>query len=241
MWRLFYDQTMGERAPIPAQEHGEQVPHFGDRLPRSTKRVDKPVDMFSSGEELPLFSGTPIPAVEKPFVPQDHSHKQAMLPGMPDIDYAHVFEKDKALHRGYKPSLIPTENTLFTAQAEPFLTTGPHLILSADATVQEPEERQTTKLDALHEAITPYIDLVTLRRLAANGEEIRQAIRASGELPAEFAAILDTIRALLRPSAGERIKSPADLAALLHPNISRVIHFVNEKFTSMNKLLCEPY
>jgi hypothetical protein len=48
-------------------------PTFGDKLPsmRKTAAYKPAASMFAGGEELPLFSGTPIPAVERPYVPQD--------------------------------------------------------------------------------------------------------------------------------------------------------------------------
>jgi hypothetical protein len=67
------------------------IDHMGERLRfgidtseriRQTK-ADQPASMFPDGTDLPLFSGTPIPAIERPFAPEDHSMKQALLPGMP--------------------------------------------------------------------------------------------------------------------------------------------------------------
>src|SRR5438874_1970638 len=85
-------------------------------LPRHTK-ADQPAAMFPDGTDLPLFSGTPIPATERPFVPEDHSMKQAMLPGMPSVDYAHVLERDRALRRRRQPVALPPGDDIFTAVA----------------------------------------------------------------------------------------------------------------------------
>ena len=53
--------------------------------------------LFPQGDDLPLFSGTPQQVTERPFEPQDHTLKQAMLPEMPGIDYDAVLKRDKAL------------------------------------------------------------------------------------------------------------------------------------------------
>src|SRR3954468_12271061 len=93
-------------------------PKFGiDTSPRSRhSKTDQPTPMFTDGTELPLFSGTPIPATERPFVPEDHSMKQLMLPDIPPVDYDHVLEKDRTLRRRTPPALPPAED-IFTAAA----------------------------------------------------------------------------------------------------------------------------
>jgi hypothetical protein len=162
--------------------------------------------MFADGTDLPLFSGTPTTATEHPFVPEDHSMMQTQLPGMPGVDYEAVREKDKALRRKKKSSHLPDAAILFAdssdtaAQAPTTITPG-----GDEAQVAHP----------LREALAPYLDLVSLRRLAARGEDLRRAIRTQVEPPEEIAKLLETINALLRPAAGERIKSPTDIAALL--------------------------
>jgi DNA repair protein RadC len=72
-----------------------------------------------------------------------------------------------------------------------------------------PDERQ-----ALHRALEPFIDLAQLRRFAAEGRDIYEALRVD-KPPKEVRAILDTIVAILRPIGREQVKSPADVAALL--------------------------
>jgi hypothetical protein len=71
-------------------------PKFGIHTPERTQhaKADQPAAMFPDGADLPLFSGTPIPAIERPFVPEDQSMKQAMLPGMPSVDYEYVLERE---------------------------------------------------------------------------------------------------------------------------------------------------
>ncbi len=51
--------------------------------------------LFPDGADLPLFSGTPQQARDQPFVPEDHTYKQALLPDMPEIDYERIREKDR--------------------------------------------------------------------------------------------------------------------------------------------------
>jgi hypothetical protein len=55
--------------------------------------------LFPDGQDLPLLSGTPQEVIDRPYIPEDHSMKQGMLPGMPPIDYDHILEKDKELRR----------------------------------------------------------------------------------------------------------------------------------------------
>ena len=77
-------------------------PQFGEQLPPAGRRGSQvpTASMFGDDcEDMPLFSGTPIPAVERPFVPEDHSMKQMLLPDMPPVDYDLVLEKDRAFRR----------------------------------------------------------------------------------------------------------------------------------------------
>ena len=72
--------------------------------------------MFPDGDDLPLFSGTPVVATEKPFEPEDHSMKQAMLPDMPGVDYDRVLQKDKAKRR--RTATAVPESSLFSTDNE---------------------------------------------------------------------------------------------------------------------------
>src|SRR5262245_14281847 len=101
-------------------------PEFGKNAPRVSRRsrTTPTASMFESGEELPLFSGTPMQAQERPYVPQDHSMKQALLPGMPAVDYDQILKKDKELRRKKKHPPLPDTAVLFadfsdTNQADP--------------------------------------------------------------------------------------------------------------------------
>ena len=48
-------------------------PQFGEKLSASSRRSKQPLatSMFSAGNDLPLFSNTPISATEKPYIPED--------------------------------------------------------------------------------------------------------------------------------------------------------------------------
>src|SRR6266508_3555078 len=78
---------------------------------------------------------------------------------------------------------------------------------------RRPRER-TEKLHPLREALAPYLDFPTLRRLAAQGEDLTHAYIGTGEMPAEIHAVLDALALLLRPVHREQVKSPHDIAAI---------------------------
>jgi hypothetical protein len=79
-------------------------PEFGKPL----KTRQHQGELFPEGDDLPLFSGTPQPVVDRPFVPEAHAWKQTMIPGMPDRDLDVVRAKDRALRRRRKGSLPVT-------------------------------------------------------------------------------------------------------------------------------------
>jgi len=56
--------------------------------------MDKPKQqaMFEQGEDLPLFSGTPMAAHVSPFCPQEEG-RQETLPGMPKVDWMELGER----------------------------------------------------------------------------------------------------------------------------------------------------
>src|SRR5690349_11777864 len=127
-------------------------PKFGEKLPQVNRRGKQtPAAVMFSEEELPIFSGTPMPATEKPYVPEDRSMKQLLLPMTPAINYEAVLKRDKQLYKRRRGAELPAAATLFQASPE---TDGP----SEDA-METP--------NPLHELLRPYLDLVTLRRLAA--------------------------------------------------------------------------
>ena len=56
------------------------------------------------------------------------------------------------------------------------------------------------ELHPMREALAPYLDFPTLRRLAAAGEDFAQAYIGTGEMPPEVQALLDMLGLLLRPT-----------------------------------------
>lgn len=81
--------------------------------------------------------------------------------------------------------------------------------------INRPRARRTKHLRALHEALSPYIDIKELRRLAVTSpQELYQALRHD-EPPQELRDLLQAMRAILSPPERTQIKSPTDLAALL--------------------------
>ncbi len=82
-------------------KEGEQLSHekpkaeFGQPL----KQRQRQSMLFPEGDDLPLFSGTPQHAIDRPYIPEDRSFKQQVFPGMPEIDYDVVRAKDRELKR----------------------------------------------------------------------------------------------------------------------------------------------
>lgn len=202
---------MVERELGDGSEHRTPTIQFGDSLPRSGRRRGQQGEMFSEGDDLPLFSGTPQEVIEHPFEPEDHTWKQAMFPDMPDIDYEHVLEQDKQRRRGKKSateSLISASGTLWRP-GDP-----------AEGTVPTPSDKEPAR--QLREALAAYnIDLRALRRLAAMGAELTEALK-TGTAPPEAVYLLNLISSLFRPTAREQIKSPADAAVILIPEMAHL-------------------
>src|SRR5262249_28106384 len=72
----------------------------------------------------------------------------------------------------------------------------------------------TDAIDNLHRAREPFVDLGKLRRFAAEGKDIYEALRVD-KPPSELRALLDTVAAMLRPVGWEQVQRPTDSAALL--------------------------
>lgn len=68
---------------------------------------------------------------------------------------------------------------------------------------------------ALREALAPYLSFPKLRQLAASSGDLREALNAGVEPPAEVLALLDALAALLTPADRFGIRSPADAAAFM--------------------------
>lgn len=93
---------------------------------------------------------------------------------------------------------------------------------TTDITARKPRRATVpAQVRALREALSSYIDVAQLRRLAAAGDDLRAALLGD-DVPPEVLALLDTLAALLRPTPREQIKSPADVAALLMLEMSHL-------------------
>jgi DNA repair protein RadC len=73
---------------------------------------------------------------------------------------------------------------------------------------------QTLANRALREALEPYVDLRKLRRLAAHGGNLQEAL-ITGAVPEDVQAMITFVAELLRPVGRDQVKSPADAAAFL--------------------------
>jgi hypothetical protein len=67
---------------------------------------------------------------------------------------------------------------------------------------------------ALREALEPYVDLRKLRRLAAHGGDLHDAL-VTGAVPEDVQALIVFVSELLRPIERDQVKCPADAAAFL--------------------------
>ncbi|CAA9363905.1 MAG: hypothetical protein AVDCRST_MAG93-7825, partial [uncultured Chloroflexia bacterium] len=69
----------------------------------------------------------------------------------------------------------------------------------------------------LREALSPYLDLRTLRKIAAQGGDVQRAFHAEahGNIPAEVRALSGALSVLLRPTSRQSITSPEEMAGLL--------------------------
>jgi DNA repair protein RadC len=207
---------MGEQEP-PRDKPAP--PQFGEQLPQLGRRAAPAVavPMFPAGDDLPIFSGTPIPVIEKPFVPEDHNMKQTALLGMPGIDYEAVLAQDKALRRRRQPS-TPFSPAGDIFSAPPSSPTNQIAEAPQAPAVRKRERRRKQPPEEGHqlrEALAPYISLPDLRRAAALGEDLARAFIGGAEMPPEVQALLEVCKVLFRPVRREQIKSPQDLAALL--------------------------
>lgn len=78
-----------------------------------------------------------------------------------------------------------------------------------------PPPPESDRDGSLRELVEIYANTEVLRLLAANGEDIRRALRYEEGIPPEIEALIEGIKVILTPSPREQIKSPQDVAALL--------------------------
>jgi DNA repair protein RadC len=95
--------------------------------------------------------------------------------------------------------------------------------MHTNETPTRPTRPQTAPTPAklLREAIAPYLAISRLRRLAADGGNLRQAL-LSPTPPRDVLALLELLQALLQPDPRDRIKSPSDAASMLMLQLSHL-------------------
>ena len=94
-----------------------------------------------------------------------------------------------------------------------------------DATPWPPADLCTQhQARALREAIAPYLCLAELRRLAASGASVLDALKSGEGVPEEVQALMSLLQVLLAPTRNERIGQPADMAALLMLELGHLDH-----------------
>ena len=76
----------------------------------------------------------------------------------------------------------------------------------------------------LREAMAPYLSLSDLQRVVARGEELHAALTGLEPVPEEVRALLTVLRILLTPSQDQRIRSSAEMAALLMLKLGHLDH-----------------
>ena len=95
-------------------------------------------------------------------------------------------------------------------------------------TTHEAEQQSAEALSkqerALRKALSAYLNLHDLRRLATSGENVLAALKRSEEVPQDIQALLSLLQAVFRPGPDERIQQAADIAALLMVEMSQLDH-----------------
>ena len=77
------------------QLHEKPKVAFGQPL----KQQQRQSMLFPDGDDLPLFSGTPQNAIDRPYMPEDQTFKQQVFPDMPEIDYERIRIQDNERKR----------------------------------------------------------------------------------------------------------------------------------------------
>jgi hypothetical protein len=163
--------------------------------------------MFPDGEDLPLFSGTPQEVMVRPYEPEAQLLKQQMLPEMPDIDWNAVLDADRRLRRRRGQGSVPIEEPQGTIWE-----------VHEQATPSNKRERAEELLAVLHNY---QLDVEKLRQLLTEGSDLNAVLR-SGAPPEDVQHLLKVFAAVFRPRPEERIRSPADVAALLMTEMSHL-------------------
>ena len=90
----------------------------------------------------------------------------------------------------------------------------------------EPQRAETLSKQerALRKALSAYLDLASLRHLAANSENVLAALRSGEDVPQDILALLRLLQSVLKPEPDERIQQAADIAALLMVEMGQLDH-----------------
>jgi DNA repair protein RadC len=95
-----------------------------------------------------------------------------------------------------------------------------------------PQPRRIYKpqdVERLHKALEPFVDIPSLRRLAADGREIREALKT--DIPPQVIhALMYAAKEMFRPIHREQIKTPKDAAAIF---MALLGHLDQEEFHTM--------
>ncbi len=89
-----------------------------------------------------------------------------------------------------------------------------HSFLEDPQPAKEPRRRQVPADKKIREAIEPYVDIPTLRRLIAERGDIQEALR-TGDIPEEVRQLLSLLETMIAPINRDQVKSPADVAGYL--------------------------
>jgi DNA repair protein RadC len=180
-------------------QSGGEKPEFGkpitsQKRTRKRSKKDIPEDRSLSGPDPSQVVAQELhqPALE--------TYTQHLLPGMLEVDWEAVLEADRQVRSREYDGSTPIEDQ------DGVIWEAPQ--------AQSPAERlaRADELRALFER--HHIDIDALRSLVATGGELNRALK-SGEVSVEIRHLLEVFAAVLRPLPNERIRSPADAAALL--------------------------
>ena len=119
-------------------------------------------------------------------------------------------------HRSSQCAICP-----FARHPKPRSLDGQPRLFESAATYDALPSPQTQRL---REAIAPYLCLDDLRRLAASSENLQDALRSAEPVPDEVQALLSLFAELLTPGPNEVLRTPAEFAALLLPQMGALDH-----------------
>lgn len=181
---------------------------FGTAPPVRGRRVRlEQSQIIPEVEDLPLFSGTPQEMILSTHQPDASMYMQRMLPGMQEINWDTVLEADRRLRAKR------TRGTIRVEEQRGSIWKGPNSSIALN---------DTERAEELRAIFQRYqLDIPRLRQLVAKGRNIHEALR-SANVPEELQYLLQVLTAVFTPLPDERIRSPADVAALLMTEMVRL-------------------